>query len=101
MNNHNGISGGQLMLAFIAGAVTGAAVALLASPQSGPQVRESIKGWATDAQGCAANRVPETLKSAYGRASRAAKNAFSKELDREAEASSDIEMPSEVQAHDA
>ena len=86
MSNRNGISGGQLILAFIAGAVTGAAVALLASPQSGPEVRESIKGWAHDAQG-RASRVPEALRSAYTRASRAAKTAFKKELDRESDSS--------------
>ena len=79
MNSDNGVSGAQLMLAFLAGAVTGAAVALLATPQSGQQARESLKGWAHDAQG-KATKVPVAVRQAYSRASAAAKEAFNESL---------------------
>ena len=35
MNDNNGYSGADLLLAFLAGSVAGAAVALLTAPQSG------------------------------------------------------------------
>ena len=81
--SQNGISGSQMMLAFLAGAVTGAAVALLATPKSGADARQSIRGWATDAQGTA-GRVPDALRVAYARASVAAKDAFTQALREEA-----------------
>jgi len=81
--SQNGISGSQMMLAFLAGAVTGAAVALLATPQSGSDARRSLRGWAEDAQGTAV-KVPDALRVAYARASVAAKDAFTEALREEA-----------------
>ncbi len=79
MSQDRGYSGAHLMLAFLAGAVGGACVALLSSPRSGQQIRQSLRGWAHETQGKAV-RVPEALRSAYGRASVAARDAFSEAL---------------------
>jgi gas vesicle protein len=66
----------SLLLAFLAGAVTGAAVALLTAPQSGRETRKRLKGVARNATRTAAARVPPTLHEAYSRAARAARQAF-------------------------
>jgi hypothetical protein len=45
MSNENGGNAlGALVIAFLAGAATGAAVALLTSPKSGPELRATIGG---------------------------------------------------------
>ncbi len=94
MREDNSYSGAHLLLAFVVGAVTGAAVALLTAPQSGSETRESIRGWAREGRETAA-RLPETLTSAYHRAVDAAKRTFNKELrERTAE---DLSEPSEPQ----
>ena len=79
MSTENRYSGAHLMLAFLAGAVGGACAALLTAPQSGSEARDSLRGWAREAQG-SAGRVPEALRSAYQRASVAAKQAFTEAL---------------------
>jgi gas vesicle protein len=79
MREDNSYSGAHVLLAFVAGAVTGAAVALLTAPQSGSDTRESIRGWAREGQATAV-RLPETLAAAYHRAVDAAKRTFNKEL---------------------
>jgi len=79
MSRNDGYSGAHLMLAFIAGAVGGAAVALLTAPQPGGETRETLRGWAGDAQG-QATRIPHALQQAYRRASVAAKEAFTEAL---------------------
>jgi len=38
-------SGGNLLLAFLAGAAAGAVVALLTSPKNGKDMRESLASW--------------------------------------------------------
>jgi gas vesicle protein len=76
MRDDNCYSGAHLLLAFIAGGIAGAAVALLSAPQSGPQTRDSLRGLAKDAQGKAV-KVPDALRRAYADASDAAKKAFS------------------------
>jgi len=81
--NNSGYGGAHLMLAFIAGAVTGACAAILTTPQTGTEARHSLRGWAHDAQGTA-TRVPEAVRAAYGRASTAAKQAFTEALQKEA-----------------
>ena len=61
--------------AIIAGGIAGAAIALLAAPQSGPETRDTIRGLAKGAQG-KAGKVPDALRRAYADASEAAKQAF-------------------------
>ncbi len=75
MRDNNCYSGAHLLLAFIAGGVAGAAVALLSAPQSGSQTRGQLRGWARDAQGKAV-KVPDALRNAYNEASEAARKAF-------------------------
>ena len=41
-NHNNGVGGGTVMLAFLVGAVTGAAAALLFAPASGEETREYL-----------------------------------------------------------
>lgn len=79
MSEENGYSGVQVLLAFLAGAVTGACVALLAAPQSGTETRGAIRGWARDAGG-KATRLPEALRRAYREATHAARQAFNQAL---------------------
>ena len=76
MRDNNCYSGAHLLLAFIAGGITGAAVALLVAPQTGTETRDSIRGLAKGAQGKAV-KVPDALRAAYADASEAAKKAFS------------------------
>ena len=76
MRDDNCYGGAHLLLAFIAGGIAGAAVALLAAPQSGTETRGTIRGLARDAQGKAV-KVPDALRRAYLDASEAAKKAFS------------------------
>ena len=76
MRDDNCYSGAHLLLAFVAGGIAGAAVALLAAPQSGTETRDTIRGLAKNAQGKAV-KVPDALRRAYADASDAAKKAFS------------------------
>lgn len=79
MSEDNGYSGAQIVLAFLAGAVTGTCVALLAAPQAGRDTRGAIRGWTRDAGG-KATRLPEALRGAYREAVRAASQAFTEAL---------------------
>lgn len=79
-------SGAQLVLAFLAGGVVGAAVALLTAPRSGSEIRGTLRGWARDAQGTAV-RVPDALRAAYHEASEAGRRAFNEALRKSGEAS--------------
>ena len=45
MSDERGSSGGNLLLAFLAGAAAGAVVALLTSPKTGKEMRESLALW--------------------------------------------------------
>ena len=64
-----------LILAFLAGAVSGTVVALLTAPRSGRETRDRIKEIARDAAGKTV-RVPPALNGAYSRAAEAARRAF-------------------------
>ena len=61
----------HLLIAFLAGAAAGAAVALLTAPQSGERTRERVQAWAADLRG---------TREALGRAARAARDAFAEAL---------------------
>ena len=66
MSDERGPSVTALVLAFLAGAVAGAAVALLATPKTGREMRETVGGWARDGK----------VREAATRAVRAARRAF-------------------------
>jgi gas vesicle protein len=84
MSEGNGYSGAQVVLAFLAGALTGTCVALLAAPQSGSETRGALREWTREAGG-KATRLPEALRHAYREATRAAGRAFNEALaDRDA-----------------
>jgi len=69
-----------LILAFVAGALSGAVVALLTAPRSGRETRTRLKDLVRDAAGRAA-RVPASFDGAYTRAARAARQAFVEALE--------------------
>ena len=45
MSESRNVSGGGLLLAFLAGAAAGAVVALLTAPKNGREMRESLESW--------------------------------------------------------
>jgi gas vesicle protein len=65
----------RIALYFLAGAVVGAAVALLTAPQTGRAARRKLKH-VTQRLADQAARVPPAVKAAYQRASQAGKEAF-------------------------
>ena len=65
MSEHRG-SGAELLLAFLVGAAAGAAVALLTTPRSGPEMRDSLATWLRQSG----------LKDAMSRAATATRDAF-------------------------
>ena len=79
MSEGHGYSGTQIVLAFLAGAVTGTCIALLAAPQAGSDTRGAIRGWTRDA-GEKTSRLPEALRNASREAARAASRAFNEAL---------------------
>src|SRR3989442_15988021 len=70
VRNHTG----GIVLSFLAGAATGAVVALLTAPQSGRDTRRKLKHITEDLADKAA-RVPPALQAAYRRATEAGKDA--------------------------
>ena len=80
MSDAGRTSATHLMLAFIAGAATGAAVALLTAPRTGRETRDRVRALAGDVAG-RTPRAPLALTEAYGRAARAARQAFVESLD--------------------
>ena len=75
MNDTHRSSTTGLVLAFLAGAVSGAVLALLTAPRSGRETRSRLNDIARDAAGRAV-RVPPALNGAYVRAADAARRAF-------------------------
>ena len=80
MSDQNRYGVAHLLLAFMAGAVAGACAAVLTAPQSGSETRDTLRGWARDAQG-RAPRLPDALRGAYLEATAAAKKAFVEALE--------------------
>ena len=80
MSDANRPGAAYMILAFIAGAATGAAVALLTAPRTGRETREKVRALTSDVTGKTA-RVPLALNEAYARAARAARQAFVESLD--------------------
>jgi gas vesicle protein len=78
---------GGMVLSFLAGAATGAAVALLTAPQSGRDTRRKLKQISEDLADRAA-RVPPALQAAYRQATEAGKEAFVHTYEEPAAASS-------------
>jgi len=87
MSDNGRYGGAHLLIAFVAGAAAGVAVALLTAPQTGRETRAQVRGWAEDL-GTKTARIPGAVKTAYGRAAEAAKSAFTGAL---ADARPDIE----------
>ncbi len=85
VRNHRG----GIVLSFLAGAATGAAVALLTAPQSGRDTRRRLKHFTEDLAVRAA-RVPPALQAAYRRATEAGKEAFVRTLEEPAAATPSV-----------
>ena len=65
MSEDRGGSGGNLLLAFLAGAAAGAVVALLTSPKNGEEMRESLATWMRQSgAGDAMNRAVRAAREA-------------------------------------
>jgi gas vesicle protein len=75
MTESRGFSGTQLLMAFMAGAATGAAVAFMTAPRTGKETREALTTWAMDAREKAA-RIPQAMRDAVDQGTRAGKEAF-------------------------
>jgi len=89
MSRDDGAGAGSILLAFILGAVSGAAVALLYAPQSGRETRDFLNDRAADARARAAdaaakgrdalNQGRETLTTAIERGREAYQQARARE----------------------
>jgi gas vesicle protein len=87
--NDDGVGAGSILLAFILGAVSGAAVALLYAPQSGRETRDFLGEKASEARARAAdaaargreaiNQSRETLSTAIERGREAYQQARTRE----------------------
>ena len=88
-NHHSNNGGGTVLLAFLVGALTGAAVALLFAPASGEETREYLGQKAREGRGRAREAVDqgrevyqrqrETLTSAVDRGREAFQQARTRE----------------------
>jgi gas vesicle protein len=75
----NNFNSAHLMLAFLGGAVTGAAVAYLTAPRSGRETRQ----WISDSLANQRDEIamlPPALRAAYEAATEAAKGAYRESL---------------------
>jgi len=82
----NGAGVGGVLIAFLAGAAAGAAVALLYAPASGEETRERLTSAARDAADSArrgVRQVKGTMNESWQRAVDAAKDAFEAALQRD------------------
>ena len=55
-----GYNSGSMFLSFLLGGVVGAGLALLLTPQSGPETREKIRGFADDVRNKTTHYVDDT-----------------------------------------
>jgi gas vesicle protein len=76
-----------LILSFVLGAATGAAIALLTTPRSGRETRRKLKEFAGDLADHAA-RVPAAMRAAGREAAATARETFTRALEEPAVASS-------------
>ena len=65
MTDDRSMSGGTVLISFLAGAAAGAAIALLTTPKRGSEMRQQLKDWAQS------NRVGEVVQRATSSARRA------------------------------
>ena len=79
MSERERYTGAHIMMAFLGGAIAGAAIAFLTAPQSGRETRESLKGWTREARD-RAGRLPHAVREASTRATQAAREAFTESL---------------------
>jgi gas vesicle protein len=82
MSSSDRNGGAQVLLAFLAGAAAGAAVAFLTAPRSGRETRDNLRGWAHEAQS-KAGRLPRAIREAANHAMRAARETFNEEIRRQ------------------
>jgi gas vesicle protein len=75
----NNFNSAHLLLAFLGGAVTGAAVAYLTTPKSGAETRQWISESLASRRDEIA-RLPPALRAAYDAATDAAKGAYRESL---------------------
>jgi gas vesicle protein len=74
-------NGSGLLIAFLAGAAAGAAVALLTAPEAGRDARARLRSWARDAQG-GAEKLSGAVRAAATEGVSAAKAAFNEAYER-------------------
>lgn len=79
MNNNSGFSGSTVLVALLAGAAAGAAVALLTAPKAGRETREELKQLGNNVARTA-SKVPSAMRAAYDRAAPAAVDAFKEKM---------------------
>ena len=79
MSENSRYTGAHLLAAFLGGAIAGAAIALLTTPQSGRETREQIRGLSGEVRD-KAGRIPHAVRDASVRATHAAREAFSEAL---------------------
>jgi gas vesicle protein len=75
INGRSGYGAGSIFTAFILGAVTGAVITYLTSPESGAEARERIKDVARKV-GKGAAELPRRWEESWNRATDAARNAY-------------------------
>ena len=62
----SGSTGSTLFMAFLGGALAGAAVALLTTPKRGSEMREQIRNWASNSKvGDAVHRATTSARRAF------------------------------------
>jgi hypothetical protein len=77
MSERTGYTGAHMTLAFLAGAVAGAAAAAFLASEAGRPVRERLQAWGREIGGQAAARTG-AAKDALGRVASAARDAYAR-----------------------